>query len=824
MFGGRWADVDPGVVRSYDELTQRLRALRSEAGVSYRELHRGVVAVRRKRGIAELPARDTVHRCLQPGRTRLDVDLVADIARTLTGSDDQAEQWRRACQVIAGEVTEAQVVDVATTLPLDTKGFVGRESQARQLLESRSSAYAIVGMPGVGKTALAVHVAQQHYADRELLFVNLRGFDIDHPPADPAAVLDGFLRHLGLPGDRIACMGLERRAAAYRELLRDRRTIVVLDNAADAEQVRPLLPDIPSCRVLITSRRPIDLPGVESIALDVMTAVEATELLGSDAELAGEIVELVGRLPLSLALMAARISRSPDWTLADHVARLREHRTSLRLDAEVELAIASSYESLSAECRRMFRLLALHPGRLVDVYAAAALADVEVETAAMQVRGLVDAALLKLTSDGYHEFHDLVLAYAQHQLREEEPHSRQDEARNRLFGHYVNAVEQAKARYTPDHPMIASSAAELPCTRIGFADRDSAVRWLTAERANLIAVVDAAASHGQAEVARDIPLSLFNYQWDRSLLSDNEAMCLRACEVLGEADTGRLLSGLTTTYVRMGRVRAAVDVGRRAVDILEHSSERPRTAAALGNLASAYFLMGRWSAAMDCWEQARAIFVESEYRRHEGFSLTNLAVGHLCLGNPGQAAESARHAMEIAREGDDETRQATVLVIIGWADEQRGDLEQAVTHLREAVELARRDGNRFTESDALNHLGTALARNGQLDEALGHHQRALVIARDSGDRPIELEVLNDLAATLRRQGDFTPSLSHNEEALSLAIDLGVVYQEARAHDGLAEAYAAMHEPDRAILHWKKALAIHEEIGAPDAEEIRARLG
>lgn len=819
------AGSDPAGARTYDELTSRLRALRSRAAVSYRELHRRVVESRRTRGIAEVPARDTVHRCLQPGRTRLDVELVADIARALTGSDGEAALWRRACQLVAGQITEARIVDVTTTLPPDIDPFVGREPQVRDVMDGGSQPFAIVGMPGVGKTSLAVHIAHRLSAGRDCmsLFVNLRGFDNRQPPADPAAVLDGFLRQLGVPGDRVATMDLARRTDAYRQLLHDRPAIIVLDNASDEAQVEPLLPETPSCVTLITSRRPIKLRDVTPVALDVFSRAEAIELLGPADEFAEEIVELVGRLPLPVALMGARIKASPAWTLADHVVRLREHRASLRLEPEVERALVSSYESLPTGVQRMFRLLALHPGRQIDVYAAGALAYVDPETAVGQLRALVDAALLLARPDGYHEFHDLVLALAQHRLREEEPKSQQDDALRRLFGHYTHAVCEARGCYVPDRTFAAPDLTDLPPSSIAFIGRDDAVRWLAAERENLIAIVGSAAERGWTTVARDIPLMLAAYQWDLSLFRDAEVMGLRAHEVQAPEDQARILSGLSVTYCRTGRCMDAATSAQEALEYFRAAGDQARASVALGNLGNALFLLGRWSSAIDAWQESRLTFRELGLPGHEVLAVLDLAVGQIYLGNHDEAANLARHAIDLARKVGDESAEANALVSLGWVCERKGELDQSADHLRAAASLAHRAGNRFTEGDALNHLATTLARLDQRGAAVDHHLRALDLVRSSGDRQIELEALNDVAVTLRRQGELDESLRYAQEALTIANELGVVYQQAQAHDGLAEAHAALNGPDRAILHWKKALAIHEEIGTPDAEEIRSRL-
>jgi len=211
---GGGAPPAPDAARSYDELAARLRALRAWSGMSYRALHRAVVRSRRDRRIAELPAFDTVHRCLQPGRTRVDVELVVDVAASLLGDRESAAIWRQACQVVARTVSEASLVTVSE-VPPDQTGFTGRQAELAILLEAASrpggAVIAITGMGGVGKTRLAVHAAHRlAAAGRSFdigLSVDLRGYDTERPPADPAAVLDGFLRRLGVPNDLVRLIG-----------------------------------------------------------------------------------------------------------------------------------------------------------------------------------------------------------------------------------------------------------------------------------------------------------------------------------------------------------------------------------------------------------------------------------------------------------------------------------------------------------------------------------------------------------------------------------------------------------------------------------------
>jgi hypothetical protein len=283
----------------------------------------------------------------------------------------------------------------------------------------------ITGMTGIGKTWLAVraaHTLARRSPFGQVLAVNLRGFDPERPPADPAAVLAGFLRQLGLPASRIQHLDLTGRAAAYRRLLAGRRALILLDNATSAEQVRPLLPGTDGCLALVTTRRGnTGLPGVRELPLKVFTPAESARLLGggagtrrpdADAQTLGRIAELLGHLPLALALTAARIRGSPDWTLADHLDRLHRHREQPRLDTAVEMALSLSYADQPPGLRQLLRLLALHPGPDLEPYAAAALAGTALPAARRQLARLSDEGLLLPTAPGRFALHDLVRRFA----------------------------------------------------------------------------------------------------------------------------------------------------------------------------------------------------------------------------------------------------------------------------------------------------------------------------------------------------------------------------------------------------------------------------
>ncbi|HYJ68772.1 MAG TPA: NB-ARC domain-containing protein [Nocardioidaceae bacterium] len=549
MRGGNPSSGPPGAERasSVDELAACLLELRVWSGVSYRELHRRVVRLRRSRGVAEEPAYATVYRCLQPGRTRLDIDLVADIVTVLTDDDSQAGHWRQAYARINSDAAAPSYAAVFDTLPDDVSDFTGRETELEAMLDGDARILAIEGMAGVGKTTLAVRAGRRLLEERRpqvVLSVNLAGYDPERAPAEPMAVLDGFLRKLGEPGPRIQSMDLSQRTGRYRELLAGQPVLVLLDNAATADQVEPLLPDDPTTTVLVTSRhRVVERATARHVVLDVFPSQRAIALLRTHAraavdeapKTAARIVEQVGLLPLAVAIVASRIKASSGWTLDDHLEHLIERRQSLRLDPGVELAFATSYETLPPSLKRILRLLALHPGRDCDAYAAAALSDIDANLAQRQLADLTEASLVNSRSADRFELHDLVRIFALNRAREDDPPSARRAALTRLFDHYRWAAAVAMDVYTPEErhrrPDVSDSGTAVP----PLADSPSATAWLDTGRPNLVAVGMHTAEHGWPQHVTDLSAIVAPYLLTAAHFEDAGLLHGHAARVASEA-------------------------------------------------------------------------------------------------------------------------------------------------------------------------------------------------------------------------------------------------------------------------------------------------
>ncbi len=427
---------DPDEVRDLAGLIEALNLLRVASGnPSFRILARSVGLTLRP---PQVLAHTTVRDLFQTRRRRLDVDLLMATVRALGLPDSEAARWRQACARLHVEAKLGVLPPVLHQLPAETAVFTGRERELAAVLKpamasgerhvaNAAAISAIDGMAGVGKTQLALHAAHElvrggRFTDAQL-YVDLRGFDADHPPVDPAVVLETFLRQLGVAAQRIPAV-LEERAAMFRDQMHGRDALILLDNAAGEEQIRALIPASPSCLVLVTSRR--SLAGLETASLhtlDVFNPAESVTLLArmagndriaAEPEAAAAIAEACGFLPLAIALAASRLRARPTWTLAHLVHRL--HAPGLDVFSAGNRALRPildlSYRGLPPSTKFLFCTLGLHPGDDFSAAAAAATGGTSATETDRILERLQDEHLLQRTASRRYRFHDLVRRYA----------------------------------------------------------------------------------------------------------------------------------------------------------------------------------------------------------------------------------------------------------------------------------------------------------------------------------------------------------------------------------------------------------------------------
>jgi DNA-binding SARP family transcriptional activator/tetratricopeptide (TPR) repeat protein len=740
-------------------------------------------------------------------------------------------------------------------LPPPVRDFVGRDSELAALTalldraDTTSDAVlisAIGGMAGVGKTALAVRWAYQiagRFPDGQL-YVNLRGYDLDEPV--PAAdALAGFLRDLGVPGPDIPAACGER-AARFRSLLAGRRMLVLLDNAAQAEQVRPLLPGSPGCVTVVTSRDAlaglVARDGAARLDLDLLPPGGAVELLraligarvDADREAAAELAGLCARLPLALRVAAELATARPAVGLAELAGELANQQQLDMLDAGgdpragIRAVFSWSYQHLDADAARLFRLASLHPGPDLDVYAAAALAA----TTAIYARRLLDALarahLVQAAAPGRYALHDLLRAYARELASIHDGEGEQRAALTRLFDYYLQAsaaamdtLFPAEAARRPTMPPAAGCA--LPPVENLTAARE----WLDAERANLAATAAHAAAHGWPGHAIRLAGILFRYldaggHFAEAVIIHGHARdaAVQLSDPDAEADA---LTNLGLVGLHQGRYQQATAQLQQALALSRETGDRHRQARALQDLGLGDFQQGRWPQAARQLEQAIDLFGQTGDRIGQARALGNLGIIAFQQGRPDQAAGHLRQALAVYREAGYPAGEAYILANLGGGELTQGRYHQAAGHLRQALPLFQETGNRTGEAHVLANLGIIDLRQGRHPQATSSLQQSLDLFRQTGDRSGQAEALNGLGEVLLATGEPDGARTQHASALDLTTVTGDIYEQARAHHGLARCCHAARDVSLSRRHLNQALTLYTSLGAPEADQIRTQL-
>jgi tetratricopeptide (TPR) repeat protein len=752
--------------------------------------------------------------------------------------------------LMAAAVSDPQprAAPVPRELPADVSAFTGRALELAELdllLPAQSDTgpgcaagpvmiSAVSGTAGVGKTALAVrwaHRVQDVFPDGQL-YVNLRGYDPDQPlPATDA--LAGFLQALGVPSAGIP-LGEANRAARYRSLLAGKRLLVVLDNAAAEEQVRPLLPGSGSVMVLVTSRDALTglvaRDGARRLDLDLLPLDEAVALLGAliggraeaDPEATGTLAELCARLPLALRVAAELTVARLDTPLADLVAELdgEEHRLEF-LDAggDPRAAVASvfswSYGHLPADAAWMFRLLGLHPAENWDRYAAAALADVSLAQAGRLLGVLASAHLIQPAPAGRFGLHDLLRAYAAGLAAAHDCDEARRAALTRLFDYYLAACAAAMDWL---HPAGRHRRPDPPQTRTplpGFGGRAAARAWLDAELPALVSIAAHTASKGWPRHTTGLGDTLCRYLFGGHFNEGRDicAQALSAARECGDRTAeASMLNALGGCYYYRGDFQRATDHFGQSLALARRVGDRLQESRALCNLATVDDQQGRYQQAANRQRQALAISRELGDRYGETAALLDLGLVCFRQGRYELAASHLQRALALSREINYRYGEAHVLTNLGEACYRQGQHQQAAVHLRDALALSREIGDRVTEVRALTRLGEVCHRQGDHDQALDHHQRALALHGKIGHSEQEAEALNGAGKTMLAAGQPGQARSLHAAALTLTRRNGDRYQQGRALIGLAEVSRQQGQHDQAADYDRQALSLLREIG------------
>lgn len=645
-------------------------------------------------------------------------------------------------------------------LPLDVRGFAGRRRELNRLSlvlgdrrdrDTATNVVVISGMGGVGKTALAVHWAHRvsdRLADGQL-YVNLRGFDPAGTAMPPGEAIRQFLDALAVPSQRIPA-DLDSQINLYRTLLADTRMLVVLDNARDAEHVRPLLPGAPGCFVLITSRNMLTslvaAEGAHIIQLGQLSPAEAYDVLSrrlgtarvtADPDPVAQIITCSARLPLALAIIAANASTRPDLPLAAIADQLRNSRG--RLDAlstgdtpttDVRAVFSWSYWTLSGDSARLFRLLGLHPGPDFSTAAAASLCGLPVQHAQTLLHELTNAHLVTENNGRYH-LHDLLRDYAAELARTAETSRQRRAAIRRMLDHYLRTAHAADRLLAPARDTITLPPLPPGTQLIPLTSYEQALSWFATERSVLPAAVHYAAANG-------FDLHTWQFGWaltsffDRQINWQDETAIQHAAVGAAErlddlAAQAHARRNLARAHIRQGQL---ADADRHLLLALHLAGRTTDTAAkahthhALGHLRER---QGQYEQALHHATQARDLFRIIGYQHGQAYALSGIGWCQAMLGNHQQGLAYCGEALTLLREIGDGLGQASTWDTLGYLHGQLGDHKQALTDYQNAIDLVRALGAQHKEAAYLTHLGDTQHTVGNTQAALEAWHQALSI-------------------------------------------------------------------------------------------------
>ncbi len=742
---------------------------------------------------------------------------------------------------------------VPRQLPAAVACFTGRDTELAALtglLEAQSGVRppavvisAIGGTAGVGKTALAVQWAHQvsgRFPDGQL-YMNLRGYD-PHEPVLTTDALAGFLGTLGVPGPEIPD-GAEDRARLYRSKLAGRRVLVLLDNARDGDQVRPLLPGDPSCVAVVTSRDAlaglVAADGARRLDLDVLPLADAVALLRSligpradaDPGAVAALAVLCARLPLALRIAAELATARASAPLAELVGEIAASRLD-SLDAgehraDVRAVFSWSVRQLSDDAAEAFALLGLHPGADLDVHATAALTGTTTGQARRVLGRLQRASLLQVAGAGRYGMHDLLRAYACEQAAAGDTGGQCQQALTRLFDYYLAAAAAAMDVLLPAEahrrPRITAAAAVVPVMP-GEAD---ARAWLDTERANLVAVIAHCARHGWPRHVAGLAGTMFRYLMTGSHLPEALTIyghALQAarlsCDVAAEASA---LGGLGGICVGKGQFRDAVGHYQAALERYRQCGDRVGQGRILQNLGITEHQLHNYRSATGYYREAMAAYKDARDRLGVAGTLANLASAEAELGLHDEAVEHLRRALPVFRDEKDRFREAETLSRMGDLSLRRGQLTEAVGFFEQSLTLYRRIESRIGVADELLNLGEVSLRQGEYEHAIGYLRQALAQFRQTGGQYGEIITLRSLAEALHGAGQPAAARAELAAALELARGTGNTYQQASVHRDLAESHHSAGEDEQARHHWTQALTLYTQLDALEADQIRGQL-
>lgn len=825
------------------EVQQELKQLRSRAGgPSFAKIARAITENRRRRGAPEseaLVSRSTVYDCFSVNRKRLDVDLVLDILRVLNVGESDVAVWERNLEAALGYASACAVVSVSEELPDASLEFTGRQEQRGVILdhfgERGGGLIWISGMPGVGKSSLAVQVARDlRDADAQGLSVvtDLRGFSSQGPPADAHAVLDALLRQLGVSVTGLGAS--EARASALRAALAVRPHVVILDDAAGADQVRTIIPDSTGLRIVVTSRTAANLP-VEAlhIALQPLSEDEALEMLATYAgaerlkeefEAGRELVGITGNLPLALRLAGARITANQQWSLAEHVELAESRRRALRVEDSVAEAFARTYRALDQDAQVMLRLVAIHPVAMMSHSSAVALAEGVVPDPHFALQELLQHSMLTQPRPNRYALHELLRVHAADLSLDQDAPSWRRAARGRLDQHLLSRLWSAYHALTLQEGGVPRwPRAEI---EIGLMTVEDAQAFLE-ESTDLLLLLALADTSGRSapEPLVSISEAMNGWLYRSGRLQESVALhreALRSAEKAGD---------------QLGQIRASVDLGRafgfsgkfrEAIDILlaveplvlEHGHEQTAFNNVLGTVLDR---SGEPEQAKDRLLRTIELATAENDLKHQSFGWSNLGGVYSRLGETDQAQGALEEAAAISRRMGDREGVAVAAANLSFVLLAMERYEEAESAAREALSGFEELGFAPGTIVACSNIGTSLNHRQKWKEALPWFERAVADSRAAEMIQPQVSVLSGLAHAHLGLGNLTDAEQVARHAVDVAEEVDDPFERADCELALGDVLAAQHKAEEAGSHWQRAMDLFDEAESPRAELARERL-
>jgi tetratricopeptide (TPR) repeat protein len=762
---------------------------------------------------------------------------------------------------------------------------VGRTAEIHALTGEQASMpliRVIEGMPGVGKTALAVRAARdaaQRYPDGSL-YLSLHAHDPRHPPVDPSDALDQLLRMLSVTAQGSA-LSAQQRAALWRAEIGRRRAVVVLDDASGPDQVRPLLPDAGSCLILITSRRRLrGLDDARRVALGVLPDSDAVTLFcriagpghADNQDAVGRAVQLCGRLPLAIRLTAGQLRRSHAPALAELVEELAspwpDPADRGPAVSRVMAAFELSYRGLTAEEQRFFRYLAASPCTRLTEAAAAAITGVTLARVRGCLDALLDHHLLEKDAPGRYRFHDLIRSFGADQARAEDPAPEQRRAARRLMNYHLLATDRADRLLYPhrQRPILPAGIRDLVLPA-PISSPEEATRWLDLEWRSVLQAARYAAEHEWKEECADLTHAIAGFlntgaYWHEAIAA--HALALQASrELCDAARTARALLGLSLVSQQTGLHEASIPQAEEAAAICRALGDHRGEAAATDRMGMAHYYsadfrealayfeeacglyrtagdmdgvattlshtgisccyLGRYREAVSSFEAELALNRQLADRQGEAGALNNLADIQLGQGYHRDALSNYQRALAIFQEAGAAWSLAILHSNIAKIHHYKGDYEKALTEHRKALAIYRQSGDLRHHAGSLYDIGSAYQGLDLHGEALIHHQKALEMATQISDRYVIVIARRGIADAHRGAGRHAEAIGVYRAALALAREIGDLHEEAQILRGTAEAVLHVKGPREARIILRQSLDIFERLGEPEAEAVRTRI-